>query len=105
MQLEQYVVVGVTQRRHDVADRPVYRPGERLEGRISRLSTEFERRLAPFAAALAALDTIPGVGRRTAEEVVAEIGTDMAGSPVRASRQRVMTLQATAHLAAAQRAA
>ena len=48
-----------------------------LEGRIARLSAEIEQRMAPFAAALEALDTIPGVGRRTAEDVVAEIGTDM----------------------------
>src|SRR5262249_2146134 len=31
--------------------------------------------------AIAALDQIPGIGRRAAEEVLAEIGTDMSGFP------------------------
>jgi transposase len=35
---------------------------EELDGRIARLSEEVQRRMAPFAEALAALDTIPGVG-------------------------------------------
>ena len=37
---------------------------DEFEGRISRLNKEIERRLAPFAAVLEALDAIPGVGRR-----------------------------------------
>ena len=37
--------------------------------------------LAPFAAAVELLCTIPGVQRRTAESVLAEIGTDMSRFP------------------------
>jgi transposase len=54
---------------------------EELDGRIARLSQEVERRMAPFAEALAALDTIPGVGLRTGEDVLAEIGADMSRFP------------------------
>jgi transposase len=38
---------------------------------------ELEARLADERAAIALLETIPGVGRRTAEVLVAEIGTDL----------------------------
>lgn len=46
----------------------------RLEGRIAAV-------LAPFAEAVRRLTTIPGVDRRTAEVVAAEIGTDMGRFP------------------------
>lgn len=52
-----------------------------LDARIARLSAELEARLRPFAAALAALDTIPGVGRRTAEVILAELGANLARFP------------------------
>jgi len=48
---------------------------------IERLDAEVEDRLAPFAAAVDRLDTIPGVGRRTAEILVAEMGLDMGRFP------------------------
>lgn len=48
-----------------------------LEGLIDRLDEEVAERLRPFEADLARLDTIPGVGRRVAEEVLAEIGPDL----------------------------
>jgi transposase len=54
---------------------------EDLEGRIARLSDEIGRRLGPFDRALDALDQIPGIGRRTAEDLVAEIGLDMTRFP------------------------
>jgi transposase len=54
---------------------------EYLEDAIERLSQEVERRLAPFAAELALLDTIPGVDRRAAEVILAEIGADMTRFP------------------------
>ncbi|HKG33868.1 MAG TPA: IS110 family transposase [Gemmatimonadales bacterium] len=54
---------------------------EELEARIHRLSAEIEARLAPFEAALQRLQTIPGVGRRVAEDLLAEIGTDMSRFP------------------------
>ena len=39
------------------------------------------RRLSPFEPMVAALDTIPGVGRRRAEVIGAEVGTDMKQFP------------------------
>jgi len=39
------------------------------------------RRLTPFAEEVALLDTIPGVGLRTAEELLAEIGVDLGQFP------------------------
>jgi transposase len=52
-----------------------------LDEAIERLSTEIGERLRPFEAELAQLETIPGVGRRAAEIVVAEIGTDLSRFP------------------------
>ncbi len=48
-----------------------------LDEAIERLSGEVARVVAPFSPLLALLCTIPGVDRRTAEVIVAEIGTDM----------------------------
>ena len=48
-----------------------------LEQEVARLDTEVARRVNPHQAVLQAVDTIPGVGRRTAETIVAEMGTDM----------------------------
>jgi len=45
------------------------------------LTVEIGRALAPFGDALARLDTIPGINRRTAEVLVAEIGVDMTAFP------------------------
>jgi transposase len=52
-----------------------------LDEQIQLLSDEIEAQLAPFAAAVELLCTIPGVQRRTAEAVLAEIGTDMSRFP------------------------
>ena len=48
-----------------------------LDADIERLDDEVARRVGPHRDVLEAVDTIPGVGRRTAETIVAEIGTDM----------------------------
>jgi transposase len=48
---------------------------------IAEIGAEVEQRLAPFEDEVALLDTIPGVGRRTAEDLLAEIGPDMAQFP------------------------
>jgi transposase len=48
---------------------------------IQRLSAEIDRVIAPYAGALTLLETIPGVARRTAEQVVAETGADMQRFP------------------------
>lgn len=54
---------------------------EYLEDAIERLLEEAKRRLGPLAAEVALLDTIPGIDRRTAEVIVAEIGVDMTRCP------------------------
>ena len=46
-----------------------------LDEQIARLDAEVAERTRPFEAAIARLDTIPGVSRRVAEILVAEIGT------------------------------
>lgn len=48
-----------------------------LEEAIATLSEEIDRQLAPFAATVDRLATIPGWGRRTATTVLAETGGDM----------------------------
>ena len=50
---------------------------EYLDESIERLSDDIGAMIAPFSAAIDLLDTIPGINRRTAEVVLAEIGPDM----------------------------
>jgi transposase len=54
---------------------------EHLDAQVAVLDQEIAARLAPFEEALARLDTIPGVGRRTAEIFLAEMGTDVSRFP------------------------
>lgn len=54
---------------------------DELEERIERLSEEIGRRMCPCEAQLDAIDEIPGVGRTTAEEIIAETGVDMSRFP------------------------
>jgi transposase len=48
---------------------------------VGALSAEIENRLAPFADQLTRLDSIPGINRRTAEVIIAEVGVDMSAFP------------------------
>src|SRR5206468_5349524 len=50
---------------------------EFLDEALAQLAAEIEQVLAPFAEAAALRRTIPGVDRRTAEALIAEIGVDM----------------------------
>ncbi|WP_018130353.1 IS110 family RNA-guided transposase [Effusibacillus pohliae] len=52
-----------------------------LNEEIEKLDKEIGERLRPFELELELLDTIPGVGRRTAELIVIECGTDMGQFP------------------------
>jgi pimeloyl-ACP methyl ester carboxylesterase len=52
-----------------------------LERSIAELDTAVDRVIAPFAQARDRLDTIRGVGKRAAETIIAEIGTDMSVFP------------------------
>jgi transposase len=54
---------------------------EHLEAAIAALDGEVDRVMAPFAAARDLLDTIPGVAKRAAEVIIAEIGADMSRFP------------------------
>ncbi|MGZ3676773.1 MAG: IS110 family RNA-guided transposase [Ktedonobacterales bacterium] len=55
-----------------------------LDGLIERVSAEIAERMRPFEEAVALLDTIPGIGRRVAEIVVAEVGMDLRRFPTAA---------------------
>jgi transposase len=52
-----------------------------LDAEIERLEQEITKRSHPFEDAVSRLDTIPGVGRRIAQEIVAAVGTDMGRFP------------------------
>jgi transposase len=52
-----------------------------LDEIIERVSAEIAERVHPFAPEIAQLDSVTGVGQRTAEAVVAEVGVDMTRFP------------------------
>ena len=52
-----------------------------LDEAIEQLSQEVEDHIAPFFQEIQLLDTIPGVDRKVAEAIVAEIGVDMSRFP------------------------
>jgi len=52
-----------------------------LEEAIARVSGEIDRRLTAEREAVALLDTIPGVSQRTAEVLLAELGSDLSRFP------------------------
>jgi len=54
---------------------------DHLSSAIERLDAEVEEVIAPFDEQARRLCTIPGVGRRTAEVMIAEIGVDMGRFP------------------------
>lgn len=53
----------------------------RLDAAIARLDAKVEESCGPFAALIEKLSAIPGVGRRIAETILAEIGLDMSRFP------------------------
>lgn len=52
-----------------------------LDEAIERLSKKIEEHIAPFFQEIQLLDTIPGVDKKIAEAIVAEIGVDMSHFP------------------------
>jgi transposase len=54
---------------------------EFLEREIAAYDARLEQLMSPFEAALSGLDTIDGVGRRTAENLLAELGPEMVQFP------------------------
>jgi transposase len=55
-----------------------------LDETVARVGAEIAERLLPFVAELERLDTIPGIGRRTAEILLAEVGPDLRRFPTAA---------------------
>jgi transposase len=72
---------GLVTDHHRFLLRTLLRQVEQLEGLIAEYAARIEAVTAPFAEATARLESIPGLGRRAAEVIVAEIGTDMAAFP------------------------
>jgi len=54
---------------------------EFLAQEIEQMNQEVATRLDPFEEAVQVADAIPGIGRRGAEEILAEVGTDMSRFP------------------------
>ena len=52
-----------------------------LDASLERVSAEIGDRLRPFESVVERLQTIPGVGRRTAEVLLAELGPDLSRFP------------------------
>lgn len=52
-----------------------------LHDEITQMDEEIGKRMGPFEEAIQQLDGIPGMGRRAAEDVLAEIGTDVSRFP------------------------
>jgi transposase len=57
---------------------------DQLEATITKCDRRIDAVMAPFEPARDHLDTIPGVGKRAAEAIIAEIGTDMTVFPTAA---------------------
>jgi transposase len=54
---------------------------DQLTGMIGRLDGEIDQVVAPFAEQVGLLRTIPGIGERTAQVLIGEIGVDMSRFP------------------------
>jgi transposase len=72
---------GLVTDHHRFLLRTLLRQVEQVEGLIAEYTARIEEVAAPFVGAAARLETIPGLGSRAAEVIVAEIGTDMTKFP------------------------
>jgi transposase len=54
---------------------------DRLTAQITALDTTIEEVIAPFAAQVAQLDEVTGIGRTAAQDLIAEIGVNMSRFP------------------------
>jgi transposase IS116/IS110/IS902 family protein len=57
---------------------------DELTGRIEELTAQIDEQVAPFAAQVAQLDAVTGIGLVCAQELIAELGVDMAVFPTAA---------------------
>jgi transposase len=74
-------VDGLTRPHHQFMLTMQLRHLDQLGQMIDAFDAEIEERMHPFLGAIAGLDGIPGVGVRSAQEIVAEIGVDMSRFP------------------------
>jgi transposase len=74
-------LVGRSDRQHALIVSAILAHLDFLDEQIQLLSDEIEAQLAPFSKAIELHCTIPGVQRRIAAAVIAEIGTDMSRFP------------------------
>ena len=74
-------LVGRFNDHHAVLLRMHLRHADQLDAAIAELDRHVDAVITPFADAVGLLTTIPGVGQRTAEVVIAEIGVDMGRFP------------------------
>jgi transposase len=72
---------GLVSDHHRFLLRTLLRQIDQLEGLIAEYTARIEAVMVPLAEAAARLESIPGLGSRAAEVIVAEIGTDMAAFP------------------------
>jgi transposase len=79
-QLEQ-ALVGMLRPHHRFLLRELLGQIDYLDDAITRVSEEIGRRLQEEEESLTLLDSIPGVSRRTAEVLLAEVGTDLQRFP------------------------
>jgi transposase len=66
---------------HAVMTRELLAHIDYFDAAVVRLDDQIDRLMAPFAEARDRFDTIPGIGKRNAEIIVAEIGIDMTRFP------------------------
>jgi transposase len=66
---------------HAVMTRELLSHIDYFDAATARLDEQIDRLMAPFADARDRFDTIPGIGKRNAEIIVAEIGIDMTQFP------------------------
>jgi transposase len=66
---------------HAVMTRELLSHIDYFDAAIIRLDEQIDRLMVPFAEARDRFDTIPGIGKRNAEIIVAEIGVDMTQFP------------------------
>jgi transposase len=57
---------------------------DHLTARIDELTSRIEEQIAPFAAQVAQLDEVTGIGATSAQELIAELGVDMGVFPTAA---------------------
>jgi transposase len=81
----QQALLGRFRAHHAILVREMLARIDAAEATVARLCAEIEARLEPFRAQVELLMSIPGVGLRTAEVIIAETGADMSafGSPHR----------------------